>query len=112
MHPLIKDRIDLTLECIRLHYNNEQSPLGDVLARYREFFALFQDFRGYIEFFLLQDFVTEDFSAVRFLIPFNAFATPVLPETLEEYLSYKELAIRFVNKRNQRIIETLGQNAS
>ena len=40
-HPLIKDRIDLTMECIRRHYINEGSPLTEVLARYSDFFSLF-----------------------------------------------------------------------
>jgi hypothetical protein len=51
----IADRFDLTLECIRRHYLGQRSPLGETLARYRDFFALFEDFRGYVEFFLLQD---------------------------------------------------------
>ncbi len=32
-HPMIKDRFDLTVECIRPHYADEPSPLGDTLAR-------------------------------------------------------------------------------
>ena len=54
-HPLIKDRIDLTVECIRRYYKNEKSPLSEVLTRYADFFAIFGDFKGYVEFFLLQD---------------------------------------------------------
>lgn len=107
MHPLIKDRIDLTLECIRRHYINEHSPLSEVLDRYKDFFALFQNFRGYVEFFLLQDLVDEEFSTVRFLMPFNDFVPPVVPTTLEEYLAYKESALRFVNRRNRRILESI-----
>jgi len=62
----IADRFDLTLECIRRHYVGQDSPLADVLSRYREFFALFRDFAGYVDFFLLQDLVTEGQSAVNF----------------------------------------------
>ena len=51
----IKDRFDLTLECIRCHYINEKSPLSDTLQRYSSFFNLFENFQGYIDFFLLQD---------------------------------------------------------
>ena len=32
-HPRIKDRFDLTVECIRRHYRKENSPLSDTLAR-------------------------------------------------------------------------------
>jgi hypothetical protein len=31
------------------------SPLGDTLDRYVDFFELFGDFSGYVEFFHLQD---------------------------------------------------------
>jgi hypothetical protein len=33
-HPRIKDRFDLTVECIRRHYLNVDSPLSATLARY------------------------------------------------------------------------------
>ena len=103
-HPLIKDRIDLTLECIRRFYNGEANPLQDVLSRYSEFFTLFENFKGYVDFFLLQDLVNKDYSAVEFFMPFKNFKTPATPKTLEAYCSYKEQAIKFVNKRNQRIL--------
>ena len=79
-HPRIKDRFDLTVECIRRHYRNEWSPLSDALRRYADFFGLFGDFRGYVEFFLLQDLVTVDCSAVKFFTPFEDFNTSPLPE--------------------------------
>jgi hypothetical protein len=102
-HPRIKDRFDLTVECIRLHYRSEASPLSEVLARYAPFFALFKDFRGYIDFFLLQDMVTEDYSAVNFHAPFEGFDRSPLPGSLDAYLSYRELATQFILKRNHRI---------
>ena len=106
-HPLIKDRIDLTMECIRRYYNNETSPLTEALTRYADFFALFRNFQGYIEFFLLQDLVTEDFSAIKFLMPFGDFKTPAVPKTIDAYLSYKDLTIKFINERNQRILKNV-----
>jgi hypothetical protein len=109
MHPRIKDRIDLTLECIRRHYNNQTSPLSEALARYKEFFALFTNFRGYVEYFLLQDLVAEDFSTIKFFMPFDDFKTPALPQSLEAYLSYKELTIEFVTRRNLRILLSADQ---
>ena len=104
-HPLIKDRIDLTMECIRRYYNNETSPLTETLNRYANFFRLFNNFQGYIEFFLLQDLVTEDFSAIKFFMPFGDFKTPAVPKTIDAYLSYKDLTIKFINERNQRILK-------
>jgi hypothetical protein len=96
LHPRIKDRFDLTVECIRRHYNTEPSPLSETLARYSRFFGLFRDFTGYVEFFLLKDLVTEDCSAVRFFIPFEGFNCSPLPNGLESYRSYKKYAIEFI----------------
>lgn len=102
-HPRIKDRFDLTVECIRRHYRDEHSPLSDTLARYKEFFRLFDDFRGYVEFFLLQDLVTADCSTVKFFMPPEDFKTSPLPGNMEAYLAYRQLAVDFIKARNQRI---------
>jgi hypothetical protein len=103
LHPRIKDRFDLTVECIRRHYRNESSPLSDPLQRYADFFRLFGDFQGYVEFFLLQDLVTPDCSAVRFFMPFEDFNTSPLPGGLEAYRSYRQLAVDYIKARNYRI---------
>lgn len=103
----IGDRFDLTLECIRRHYNNDDSPLSDVLMRYAAFFDLFQDFRGYVDFFLLQDLVVTDGSAVRIASPFDDFRGSPIPASVEEYRAYKNAAIAFVEARNQRILYSL-----
>ena len=76
----IADRVDLTLECIRRHYLAAPSPLGETLARYGDFFALFDDFAGYVGFFLLQDLVEPGYAAVRFFMPFDDFQTPSSPK--------------------------------
>ena len=107
-HPRIKDRFDLTVECIRRHYRKEDSPLGDTLARYADFFDLFGDFRGYVEFFLLQDLVTADFSEVRFFTPFDGFKPWPLPKTIEAYRAYKQHALDFIGARNRRILASTG----
>ena len=113
-HPRIKDRFDLTVECIRRYYSDESNlsdefnPLGKTLARYADFFELFGDFRGYVEFFLLQDLVTKDFSAVRFMMPFDhdEFIVWPIPTTIDAYKAYKRLAVEFIQARNQRILES------
>ena len=56
----ISDRWDLTLECIRRYYNGEESPLYKTINRDKEFYDLFVDFKGYVDFFFLQDCVSED----------------------------------------------------
>ena len=47
------------------------SPLSEVLRRYSEFLDLFGNFRGFVEFFLLQVIVTDDFQSVRLFSAFN-----------------------------------------
>ena len=49
----ISDRVDLTLECIRRYYVGQSSPLGETLARSRDFFALFESFAGYADHSIL-----------------------------------------------------------
>ncbi len=108
LHHLIRDRIDLTLECIRRHYLAEQSPLTDVIRRYADFFALFGNFRGYVEFFLLQDLVNEDFSEIKFFLPFHNFTTSAVPTGINSYRTYKAVVMQFVELRNQRILASLA----
>lgn len=102
-HPRIADRFDLTLECIRRHYIGEHSPLAETLARYGDFFALFRDFLGYVDFFLLQDFVTVDRLAVKFCMPFDDFKTSAVPEDIDAYNEYRRLSMEFIAARNRRI---------
>jgi len=101
----IQDRFDLTLECIRRFYLKENSPLSDTLERYSPFFSLFQDFRGYVDFFLLQDLVEENYSVIKFWNPFNGFDNFPLPNNIEDYQAYKKNVIDFLIARNQRINE-------
>ena len=111
LHPRIKDRFDLTLECIRRHYSGESSPLAATLARYGDFFALFDDFAGYVRFFLLQDLVDEGAGAVRFSLPFDGFSGSPLPATLDEYVDYRRRAMGFIHARNRRIAEHVAARA-
>ena len=100
----IGDRFDLTLECIRRHYTRRGSPLSGVLERYASFLELFRDFRGYVEFFLLQDLVSGDFSAVEISKPFDNFRGSPIPASVHEYNAYQSDAIAFIHARNQRIL--------
>ena len=110
----IGDRFDLTLECIRRHYLGEGTafPLAVTLTRYTDFFALFGDFRGYVDFFLLQDLVTDDYSTVRFFSPFANFTTPAVPQTLDGYRHYRQLTVEFIDSRNRRIAASLQGHQS
>lgn len=78
--------------------------MTDCLSGYSDFFDLFYDFKGYIDFFLFQDLVTEDYTKIKFLYPFDDFKYNSLPKTVDEYLDYKNKTIAFINKRNERIV--------
>ena len=98
----ISDRFDLTLECIRRHYSELESPLAVTLSRYADFFALFGDFRGYVSFFLLDDLVTEDLG-VSFFMAFDDFRPPSVPKDVRTYTEYRRRSIEFIEARNHRI---------
>ena len=110
-NPKIMDRFDLTLECIRRHYLAEVSPLQEVLERYSEFFELFQSFRGYVDFFLLNDLVSFDYSQVNFFTPFSEpFSHSPLPQSGVEYLQYRQSSMDFISKRSTRAMDWTTRN--
>ena len=98
----ISDRWDLTLECIRRYYSGESSPLDTAIQKSKEFFNLFVDFKGYIDFFLLQDCVDENYQ-VKFWLDTPLFATDPMPSSLHSYLSWIDSELDFVVKRGKRM---------
>lgn len=104
----IKDRFDLTLECIRLFYNKEQSPLYYVLKENHKFFELFVDFKGYVDFFYLNDLVTEDYNSVKFYLDFDNFkSNDPRPQTVEEWHTLYNKQMEFLRARNERICNNI-----
>lgn len=99
----IKDRFDLTLECIRRHYARQQSPLSETLDRYSNFFDLFDTFQGYTDFFLFDDLISKSTGEVKFFLCFDDFQGSPLPSDPEAYLHYRDNLIAFVTARNERI---------
>lgn len=86
LHPRIRDRFDLTLECIRLHYAGEPNALKEALDFHAEFFALFGSFAGYVDHFLLNDLVTPNYQSIKFHKPFESFKGDALPaSSVAEY---------------------------
>lgn len=82
------------LECIRRHYRGEDSPLADILAAQADFFALFEDFAGYVDFWLLQDLVED--GRVRFWLPFDDFQGRAVPQDVASYLAYSQDREEFI----------------
>lgn len=111
MNRAVGDRMDLTLECIRRHYAGEaESPLAAVLARYDDFFSLFGDFKGYVDFFLLQDLTTAEYSAVKFFTDFHNFDASAVPRDVATYTQYRQASIEFVEARNARIAQWAAEH--
>ena len=106
----IADRWDLTLECIRRYYAGEESPISWCLEQDREFFDLFVDFKGYVEFFFLQDSVSKDFSKVVRWIDTELFERDPFPRDSEEYDFWISKNVEFVRMRNMRIRKYLDMN--
>lgn len=102
-HAQIRDRWDLTLECIRKYYLHEESPLYYTLLEDKEFFDLFVDFKGFIDFFYLQDCVNANDNSVIFWIGNGDFAGKTLPKTVDEYICWMNHNLEFVKQRNKRI---------
>jgi hypothetical protein len=102
VNSLIDDRFDLTLECIRLFYLGQTSPLYDTLNRYKNFFALFENFIGYIQFYLLDDIIDTN-GNIKFYLPFDNFKSRPVFNSIDDYFLYKQGVMTFINSRNKRI---------
>lgn len=111
VNSLIDDRFDLTLECIRLFYAGQQSPLYDTFKRYKNFFDLFDSFKGYIDFFLLNDLLDEN-ENIKFYLPLDNFKTRPTFVDIEEYLIYKKGVMDFIKARNKRIYNYAKQQTT
>ena len=118
-NPMISDRFDLTLECIRRHYlGTQENPLGEVLQRDAAFFSLFgagpDGFATYVEFFHLQDLIDGD--SIRWFDEFKgehwSFDVSPLPRSAAAYRLYLDNVLAFVTARGARIAAwcALGSN--
>lgn len=112
----IIDRLDLTVECVRLYYQEKAepgsvavNPLSDAISRWSDFFDLFDDFKGYTDFFLLQDLLTPDGSAVELFLPNDGFPWWPFPANVDEYAEYRQRALDFVEARNRRMEDWVRQ---
>lgn len=99
----LKDRFDLTLECIRLYYLGEKSPLFDKLKANKPFFDLFIDFKGYVDFFYLNDLVTDNYSAIKYFNSCTDITKATYPSSAEDWLALYKNQLAFVKNRNNRI---------
>lgn len=106
-HPRIQDRWDLTLEAIRRFYQGGTSPLTSTIERHADFFSLFGSFQGYVTHFHLGDFIDTN-GAVRFMLPFDDFASPPLPNDLPTYATYRLASLELFEARRLRILDAIA----
>jgi hypothetical protein len=98
--------LSVTLRVTRLWYLKTKSPLFGVIERYSEYFNLFVDFKGFIDFFLLNDLVSEQYKNIKFWLPFESFGNrSPIPVSTNEYNKYMINVMNFVKLRNNRILE-------
>ena len=101
----ISDRMDLTLYCIQAYYRKVRSlpnpglnTFLDCIRRNGWFFDLFVDFKGYVDFFFLNDLV-EDYNTVLWIDYTGR------PSTEKDYNLFCDRMMDFLRKRNRRISE-------
>ena len=100
----VSDRFDLTLYCIQKYYEGAESlddygldRVLDAVRRNGEFFDKFLDFRGDVDFFLLQDAVDERYDTILYLDYLGK------PRSVGDYDRFLAMEIGFLRKRNERI---------
>ena len=105
----ICDRWDLSLECISRYYKGEPSPLEATIRKDKAFFDLFVNFKGYVDFFFLQDCVDEDYH-VKIWLDTPLFEDNPIPMNVEDYCRWINSQLDFVEKRAKRIAEHCKKN--
>ncbi len=108
--PQIGYRWDCTLECIRRYYSGEWSPLEKCMSKNKDFLDLFVDFKGYVDFFLLQDFVSNNYSTVKVMLDTDVDDGDPLPKDIEEYIEWINTCLDLVEKRKGRIQNLVRKN--
>ena len=109
------------MECIRRYYEQPENdnynfnPLWRTIKRSEDFFKLFVDFNGYVEFFFLQDFLDEDGNVIRFMNDYfdeNGMFTKKYPapQTAEEYIKNIDVQKEIITRRNMRINDFIKSN--
>ena len=66
-------------------------------------FDLFVDFKGFVDFFFLQDCVYQNYSKVEIWLGKGDFSEDPLPKTVEQYLAWINTEMQFLEQRNKRI---------
>ncbi len=89
-HPRIKDRFDLTVECIRRHYLERAQPAGRHARPVRRLLRPVRRLRGLRGLLPPAGPGQRGRFAVRFFMPFEDFTASPLPATVDAYLGYRQ----------------------
>lgn len=108
-HPRIKDRFDLTLECIRRFYEGKDSPLFKTLKIDEAFFNLFgkgkNGFKNYVDFFFLNDLVLPN-GKINFFLDTKTdifSCNDPRPQNKQEWQQLYDNQMKFLENRNKKI---------
>ena len=118
----IKDRFDLTLECIRRFYEKDEekrdSPLYEVLKADKKFFNLFKDFDNYVKFFYLDGSYVQG-GKIKFFIGGDMFKKGMdgfknpdfspFPKDETEWNRLYRKQLKYLKKRNKQIRKKIGK---
>lgn len=93
------------VECIRRYYNKDfNNPLGETIKKNAEFFDLFIDFKSFVDFFLLQDLVIEDYSDIKLFLQNDlTFTKDPRPQLVADWFVFYKNQMEFLENRNNRI---------
>ena len=72
------------------------------------FYDYFVDFEGFVDFFLLQDYVTRDHGEVRIWGDWSGFGDDPMPKDVDGYLDWIKCQLEFTRDRNTRINTAAG----
>jgi hypothetical protein len=99
----IADRLDLTIECVRRHYAEDESPLTPVLEDAAQFFDLWPDWRTWIRWWLLDDLVDAK-GRIHWFLPFTEFGREqAWPSTSQGWRAYRDRCVEFIDRRAARM---------
>jgi hypothetical protein len=66
--------------------------------------------KEFVDFFHFQDLVTPDYAQIHFYVPLENFQRAGTPSTTEEYVTYRDATLEFLDKRSRRMAKWITEN--
>lgn len=115
----LNDRFDLYLLDLNNYYNSGETSksMQPVFDYFSSWFDLFTDFKGYVNFFKLNDFVSDDYTQVINLLTGEYFdkgtkvtqGINLLPKDHDGYLAYAQNTVKIIKKRTDLIVDSITE---